>query len=122
MDEDDLARGLAEGYINYARQWDALVEESRARLPEAAEDEHFVQLAISLAGLDVERADVARGVRVAIADYLGFVLRDRPDILDEAIRQARSDEPSVRGGLFSNDRALVVLTEAKRIRDKMTND
>jgi hypothetical protein len=92
------------------------------RVPDVAIDDLAICLAVSMAGLKVE-GDAGRNVRLDIADYLGFAMHDRPDLLDEAIRRAR-DESAIRRRantleVHSNERALVVLSEAKRIRDEM---
>jgi hypothetical protein len=101
-------------FAGHAQFWEALHRVKAAQSPGADLDDIAVSTAMEIAGLEVETLHV-RNMRMRVAEYLAFVLMDRPDVLVEAIARARAQ--SRRGNAQLDDRSLVVLSEAKRLRD-----
>jgi hypothetical protein len=106
---------MDERFAQHGQFWEALLSAKAAQSPDADLDDIAVSMAIVIAGLEVETLRV-RNMRFRVAEYLAFVLVDRPDLLVEAIRRALG-ESTARGNAHLNDRPLVVLSDAKRLRD-----
>jgi hypothetical protein len=80
---------MDERFVQHGRFWEALIGAKAAQSPERDLDDIAVSLAILIAGIEVETLRV-RNMRFRVAEYLAFVLVDRPDLLVEASHGATS--------------------------------